>query len=260
MARAGGGQSRLRRARVAARAGAPPPGAAPAPGPAATKPAPPQQAPQQILFERPRPNPRTNRRFPTTTTTTTSTSTPTRSSPSSPSRRSPPRTRAGRRDESSHRSSCVPEGSRRSGCRRRFLRSGCASPLPAADDPFIAARKAKEAAAESFRSLLRERGVDGRARWDRWHSKLAGDPRFQQVATHSERRSTFEKYVRPSRTREKAAKRAGKGGIRRGRGRPRPAPPAARTGRSPPERTGERGATRTRTWRLFAKGARGKNA
>ena len=36
-------------ARAAARAGAPPPGAALAPGPAATKPAPPQQAPQQIL-------------------------------------------------------------------------------------------------------------------------------------------------------------------------------------------------------------------
>ena len=36
-------------ARAAVRAAAPPPGAAPAPGPAATKPAPPQQAPQQIL-------------------------------------------------------------------------------------------------------------------------------------------------------------------------------------------------------------------
>ena len=92
------------------------------------------------------------------------------------------------------------------------------SPLPAADDPFIAARKAKEAAAESFRSLLRERGVDGRARWDRWHSKLAGDPRFQQVATHSERRSTFEKYVRTVADEEKAAKRAGKGGSAAGRG------------------------------------------
>lgn len=208
-------------ARVAARAGAPPPGAAPAPGPAATKPAPPQQAPQQILraaapepadeptipddddddidididayevepvvpveeVAPPEPAPVAATKVPTAPAVFPKV-------PTAPAV-----------------SSKVPSA------------PAASSPLPAADDPFIAARKAKEAAAESFRSLLRERGVDGRARWDRWHSKLAGDPRFQQVPTHSERRSVFEKYVRTVADEEKAAKRADrKGGSAAGRG------------------------------------------
>ena len=193
-------------ARAAARAGAPPPGAALAPGPAATKPAPPQQAPQQILRAA-APEPADDPTIPTTTTST-STSTRTRSSPSSPSRRSPPEPAPVAATKVPAAPAVFPKVP---------SAPAASSPLPAADDPFIAARKAKEAAAESFRSLLRERGVDGRARWDRWHSKLVDDPRFQRVATHSERRSAFDKYVRTVADEEKAAKRAGKGGSAAGR-------------------------------------------
>ena len=71
------------------------------------------------------------------------------------------------------------------------------------------AREAKEAAAESFRALLRERGVDGKARWDRWSGKLATDPRFKRVATPQQRRSVFEKFTRQV---AEAAKRAEKEG------------------------------------------------
>ena len=85
-------------------------------------------------------------------------------------------------------------------------------PPPAAADPFIAAREAKEAAADAFRGLLRERGVDGKARWDRWSGKLATDPRFKRVATPQQRRSVFEKFTRQVADEEKAAKRAEKEG------------------------------------------------
>ena len=198
-------------ARAAARAGAPPPGAALAPGPAATKPAPPQQAPQQILRAA-APEPADDPTIPDDDDIDIDIDIDAYEvEPVVPVEEvAPPEpapVAATKVPTAPAASSKVPAAPAES-----------SPPLPAADDPFIAARKAKEAAAESFRSLLRERGVDGRARWDRWHSKLVGDPRFQQVATHSERRSAFEKYVRTVADEEKAAKRAAKAGSAAGRG------------------------------------------
>ena len=196
-------------ARAAARAAAPPPGAAPAPGPAATKPAPPQQAPRQILRAA-APQPEDDPTIPDDDDDDDIDVDAYEVEPVVPVEEvgapEPAPVAATKVPTAPAASSKVPAAP-----------AAASSPLPAADDPFIAARKAKEAAAESFRSLLRERGVDGRARWDRWHSKLVDDPRFQRVATHSERRSVFDKYVRTVADEEKAAKRAGKGGSAAGR-------------------------------------------
>ena len=190
-------------ARVAARAGAPPPGAALAPGPAATKPAPPQQAPQQILRAA-APEPADDPTIPDDDDIDIDIDAYEVEPVVPVEEVAPPEpapVAATKVPTAPAASSKVPAAP-----------AASSPPLLAADDPFIAARKAKEAAAESFRSLLRERGVDGRARWDRWHSKLAGDPRFQRVPTHSERRSVFEKYVRTVADEEKAAKRANRKG------------------------------------------------
>ena len=190
-------------ARAAARAGAPPPGAALAPGPAATKPAPPQQAPQQILRAA-APEPADDPTIPDDDDIDIDIDAYEVEPVVPVEEVAPPEpapVAATKVPTAPAASSKVPAAP-----------AASSPPLLAADDPFIAARKAKEAAAESFRSLLRERGVDGRARWDRWHSKLAGDPRFQRVPTHSERRSVFEKYVRTVADEEKAAKRANRKG------------------------------------------------
>ena len=154
-------------ARAAARAGAPPPGAALAPGPAATKPAPPQQAPQQILRAA-APEPADDPTIPddddidididayevepVDPVEEVAPPNPRRS----PRRRSPPLQLR----------------------RRRF------PPRPAASSPRSRppttlssprARPRRPPPNRSDRSFASAR-VDGRARWDRWHSKLVGRP------------------------------------------------------------------------------------
>ena len=202
-------------ARAAARAAAHPPGAAPAPGPAATKPAPPQQAPRQILRAA-APQPEDDPTIPEDDPTIPDDDDIDIDVDAYEVEPVVPVEEVGAPEPAPVAATKVPTAPAASS-KVPAAPAAASSPLPAADDPFIAARKAKEAAAESFRSLLRERGVDGRARWDRWHSKLVDDPRFQRVATHSERRSAFDKYVRTVADEEKAAKRAGKGGSAAGR-------------------------------------------
>jgi len=74
-------------------------------------------------------------------------------------------------------------------------------------------------AAREFHELLRERNIDGNARWDRNARALAGDRRYKNIPSHAERRRLFERFVR-------AAAAAAAAAARRERTRPAESVPA----------------------------------
>ena len=213
-------------ARAAARAGAPPPGAALAPGPAATKPAPPQQAPQQILRAA-APEPADDPTIPDDDDIDIDIDAY-EVEPVDPVEEVAPPEPA---PVAATKVPTAPAASSKVPAAPALARS--AAPVsPAADDPFIAARKAKEAAAESFRSLLRERGVDGRARWDRWHSSSSATRGFNRSRRTPSVDPRLKSTSGPSRTRKRRRSAPRKRDPPPEGGRPRPAPPPpARTGR-----------------------------
>ncbi|GBG69078.1 hypothetical protein CBR_g3777 [Chara braunii] len=66
----------------------------------------------------------------------------------------------------------------------------------------------KEECANRFKEMLKEKGVAPFSKWDKELPKIIFDPRFKAIASHSERRSLFDHYVRTRADEERREKRA----------------------------------------------------